>query len=111
MLITVWVLALIGMLLKIWFINVPRYISTAFYLTLGWIAVIPFAKLVGNLPLGAIILMIVAGAFYTTGSIIYATKCFDFFPKRFGFHEIFHLFIVAGTVTHFIMVVVYLMPL
>lgn len=111
MLSAVWALALIGMLLKVWFIHAPRYVSTAFYVTLGWIAVVPFVQLVDNLPLGAIVLMIAGGVAYTIGAVIYATKCFDFFPNRFGFHEIFHLFVMAGSVLHFIMMVVFILPI
>ncbi|TLS35762.1 hemolysin III family protein [Pseudalkalibacillus caeni] len=111
MLSSIWILAAIGMALKIWFINVPRYVSTAFYVTLGWIAVVPFGQLIHYLPIGAIILMIAGGIAYTAGAIIYATKCFDFIPNKFGFHEIFHLFVMAGTITHFIMMLVYIIPL
>lgn len=103
-LIAVWVLAITGMLLKLWFMGIPRYVSTAFYVILGWFALIPFAQLIHNLPVVVIALMIAGGIFYTLGAIIYATRCFDFFPKRFGFHEIFHLFVVAGSVTHFMMI-------
>ncbi len=111
MLISVWSLAVIGMTLKIWFIHAPRYVSAAFYVSLGWIALIPFLQLIKNLPLGAIILMGVGGVIYTMGAVVYATKIFDFFPKRFGFHEIFHLFIAAGSIVHFIMVLIYIVPM
>jgi channel protein, hemolysin III family len=111
MLSAVWVLAIVGMVLKIWFIHAPRYVSSAFYVSLGWIALVPFLQLVKHLEIGAIILMAVGGVVYTIGAIIYATKIFDFFPKRFGFHEIFHLFIAAGTVVHFIMMLIYIVPM
>ncbi|KGK91117.1 hemolysin III family channel protein [Desulfosporosinus sp. HMP52] len=111
MLTVVWALAIIGMLLKIWFIHAPRYVSSAFYVSLGWIALVPFLQLVKNLPMGAIILMAVGGVTYTVGAIIYATKIFDFFPKRFGFHEIFHIFIGAGSIVHYIMILIYIMPM
>ncbi|MCF6092611.1 hemolysin III family protein [Microaerobacter geothermalis] len=110
MLSSVWAIALIGIILKIWFIHAPRSVSTIFYITLGWIAIIPFVKLVENFPIGAIVLMITGGVAYTIGGIIYATKIFDFFPKKFGFHEIFHLFVMAGTILHFIMVAVFILP-
>ncbi len=110
MLPAVWVLALIGILLKLWLIHAPRYISTGFYLSLGWIAVIPFAQLIKNLPIEAIILMMIGGLLYTIGGIIYATKWFDFFPNRFGFHEIFHLFIASGSTVHFFMMFLYILP-
>ncbi|MHB8074212.1 PAQR family membrane homeostasis protein TrhA [Desulfosporosinus fructosivorans] len=111
MLISVWSLAVLGMALKIWFIHAPRYVSSAFYVSLGWIALVPFLQLIKNLPMGAIILMAVGGVLYTMGAVIYATKIFDFFPKRFGFHEIFHLFIAAGSIVHFIMILVYIVPM
>ncbi|TGE31140.1 hemolysin III family protein [Desulfosporosinus sp. Sb-LF] len=111
MLTAVWTLAIIGMALKIWFIHAPRYVSSAFYVSLGWIALVPFLQLIRNLPFGAIILMAVGGVVYTMGAIIYATKIFDFFPKRFGFHEIFHLFIAAGSVVHFLMILIYIVPM
>jgi len=111
MLISVWSLALLGMALKIWFIHAPRYVSSAFYVSLGWIALVPFLQLIKHLPLGAIILMAVGGVLYTMGAVIYATKIFDFFPKRFGFHEIFHLFIAAGSIVHFIMILIYIVPM
>jgi hemolysin III len=111
MLISVWSLALIGMALKIWFIHAPRYVSAGFYVSLGWIALVPFLQLIKHLPQGAIILMAVGGVIYTMGAIIYATKIFDFFPKRFGFHEIFHLFIAAGSIVHFVMILIYIVPM
>jgi hemolysin III len=111
MLIAVWAVALIGAFLKIWFIRIPRYISTAFYITLGWIALIPFLQLFQNLPAGAVYLMITGGVTYTIGAIIYATRCFNFFPNRFGFHEVFHLFVMAGSIIHFIMILEYFVPL
>ena len=111
MLIAVWTLAIIGMALKLWFIHAPRYVSSAFYVSLGWIALVPFLQLIKHLPMGAIILMAVGGVVYTIGAIIYATKIFDFFPKHFGFHEIFHLFIAAGSIVHFIMILIYIVPM
>ncbi len=111
MLAAVWALALVGALLKICTMQVPRYVSTAFYVTLGWIALVPFLQLFKNLPAGAVYLMVVGGAAYTIGALIYATRCFNFLPNRFGFHEIFHLFVMAGSIIHFIMMLRYFIPL
>ncbi len=108
MLAAVWVLAVLGMLLKVWFIHAPRYVSTVFYVTLGWIALVPFLQLIDNLPIGAIIYMVVGGVLYTVGAVIYAAKIFNF--RRIGFHEIFHLFIAAGSTVHFLMMIIYIMP-
>ncbi len=111
MLIAIWVLTVIGILVKLWFIHLPRYVSTAFYVTLGWIALVPFAQMVGNLPVGALAMMVAGGVAYTIGAVIYATRCLNFWPNRFGFHEIFHLFVMAGSITHFVMMMVYIVPM
>lgn len=111
MLVAVWVLAIAGTLLKIWFMGMPRYVSTTLYVVMGWLALIPFPHLIRNLPTGAIVLMVIGGVFYTLGAVIYATKRCDFFPRYFGFHEIFHLFVVAGSLAHFMMILLYLVPM
>lgn len=111
MLAAVWTLAVTGMVLKIWFINAPRYVSTAFYVSLGWIALIPLVQLVQSLPTGALILMGAGGVAYTVGAVIYATKWCNFIPNRFGFHEVFHLFVMAGTAFHFAMMIAYIIPM
>jgi hemolysin III len=111
MLISVWALAIIGIVLKIWFMNAPRYVSTAFYVSLGWIALVPIVQLVHNLPLGALLMMVAGGVMYTLGAIVYAAKIFRIPQIHLGFHEIFHLFVVAGTVIHFIMVLIYFVPI
>lgn len=111
MLIVVWVLAAIGILTKIWLIFLPRWISTLFYLIFGWIALVPFTQLISSLPLGAIILMIAGGAAYTVGAVIYATKRLNILPNLFGFHEVFHLFVMAGSIAHYLMMFLYILPL
>lgn len=111
MLIAVWSLAFVGIVMKIWFMKLPRSVSTVFYLALGWMAVVPFAKLIHSLPLQAIILMVLGGLAYTIGGIIYATKKLDFFPDKFGFHEIFHIFVAVGTSLHYFMIFFYVVPL
>lgn len=111
MLITIWTLTLVGIILKLFCSKVPRSISTLLYVFMGWLAVIPFFQLIHTLPLQAIILMVAGGLAYSMGALIYATKIFNFFPNKFGFHEIFHLFVSAGTILHFIMISVYVLPL
>ncbi len=86
-------------------------VSTAFISLWAGIAMVPFLHLFGNLPAGAIYMMFMGGVAYTVGAIIYATKCINLFPNRFGFHEIFHLFVMAGSIIHFIMIVRYFVPL
>ncbi|MFA5536866.1 MAG: hemolysin III family protein [Bacillota bacterium] len=107
----IWTAALVGVSLKIALRQMPRTLSTVFYVTLGWMAVIPFFKFIGVFPTGALTLLLAGGLVYTLGGIIYATKIFDFFPKRFGFHEVFHLFVMGGTLLHYLMIGIYIIPI
>lgn len=111
MLSAVWSISVLGILLKIFIVRIPRYISTAIYIGLGWMAVIPLTKLVSILPAGAIILIFAGGIAYTLGGIVYATKRLNFSPKRFGFHEIFHIFVLLGTTLHYLMIYFYILPM
>lgn len=109
MLTTIWVLSTVGAVLKVWLVGLPRMLTAGFYLLLGWLAVIPFGQLLQTLAKPALILLVAGGISYTVGAIIYATKVFNFFPKRFGFHEIFHIFVGVGTVLHFLMIYMFVM--
>jgi hemolysin III len=111
MLSAIWILSLVGIVLKVFFIGVSRIVSTALYILIGWAALIPLFKLVENLPIGAIVLMFLGGVAYTIGAAIYATKSFDFIPNKFGFHEIFHIFVSLGSVLHFIMIWCFVLPI
>ncbi len=104
----VWTLASIGSVLKIWFVNLPRALTAVFYLCLGWFAVLLLPQLVRVLPKPALIMLIAGGLVYTFGAIVYATKICNFVPKRFGFHEMFHIFVGLGTVLHFLMIYLYI---
>ncbi|MCR4399263.1 MAG: hemolysin III family protein [Syntrophomonadaceae bacterium] len=109
MLAAVWTLAATGVFLKLWFIHAPRFVSTAFYLALGWLAVVPLSRLVHTLPGEAVAFMAAGGVAYTLGAVIYALRWPDFLPGRLGFHEVFHLFTSTGSVLHFVMML-YLLP-
>lgn len=108
MLAVVWGLAVFGMTSKLWLVKTPRWLSTVLYLFLGWIALVPLGKLVHNLPPGALWLLFAGGLAYTLGALIYATKILNLFPNRFGFHEIFHILTSIGSVSHFLMIALYL---
>lgn len=98
---TVWVLALIGIINKIFYIDTPRWISTSFYLGLGWLAVILFPVLIEKLPLAFMVWILVGGLAYTVGAIIYSMRKPNPIPEYFGSHEIWHLFVMTGTFCHF----------
>ncbi len=104
---TVWGLALLGVVFKLFWIGAPRWLSVALYVGLGWLAVVAVAPLLTALPVGALVWLLVGGVFYTGGAIIYARKRPDPWPRTFGFHALWHLCVLAGTACHFVMVLAY----
>ena len=106
----VWSIALIGILLKICWINCPKWFSSALYITMGWVCVLAFTQIINSLPPAAFGWLLAGGIIYTVGGIIYALKVplFDAKHKNFGSHEIFHLFVMAGSACHFILMYVYI---
>lgn len=98
---SVWLLATLGITQSMWFLNAPRALSTALYVALGWAAAIPFGKLTSTLSHLAIALIVAGGLLYSLGAVIYAKRLFNFAPGRFGFHEVFHVLVVAGAATQF----------
>jgi hemolysin III len=104
-LIAQWSLVLSGILFKLFFVNAPRVIGTMIYLLMGWIVVIPISTLMNTMPPAALTFLAAGGISYTVGAIIYIIKKPDPIPEFFGFHEIFHIFIIGGAVLHLAMVV------
>lgn len=104
-LIAQWSLVFSGVIFKLFFINAPRVIGTAIYLIMGWIVIVPISRLVNTMPGDVLFLLAAGGLSYTAGAIIYAIKKPNPVPDRFGFHEIFHLFIIAGAIFHLVMIV------
>ena len=105
---SVWAFTLGGFFLKIFWLNAPRYLYTAIYLIMGWMIVAAIYPLSKIMQLEGILLLALGGVFYSIGAVIYAMKKPDPFPNKFGFHEIFHLFIMAGSLCHFLMVYYYI---
>ena len=108
LLILVWSVALAGITLKIFWMTAPRWLSTSIYLIMGWLAIIVIVPLFQTLPSAALLWMFAGGLFFTIGAIIYARKKPDPYPGIFGFHEIFHLFVLLGSFSHFMMIYKYI---
>jgi hemolysin III len=96
-----WVLVLFGVFFKFFYLSAPRYLSTGVYVLMGWLAIIPIHKFYVAMPVTMFVLFIAGGLTFTAGAIIYAIKKPDPCPGIFGFHEIFHIFILAGAAIQF----------
>jgi hemolysin III len=107
----IWSLALCGVLLKIFWMGTLRWLSVALYLGMGWVAVIAAPALFLAVPAGGMIWVLGGGLLYTAGALIYALKRPNPAPGTFGFHELWHLFVVAGSACHYWAVLRYLVPL
>ena len=107
----VWLLAFIGILLKIIWFDAPRWLYTGFYILMGWISVFAIVPIIRAVSLGGFMWLLAGGLFYTIGAVIYATKRPKINLKFFGFHEIFHIFIMFGSLCHYILMFKYIMYL
>lgn len=106
----VWSLALAGVILKIFFIRAPRWLNAGIYLVLGWLVIFAIREMLAVLPVGALMWLLAGGLLYTVGAMIYATKILDFAPGKFGFHEVWHIFVILGALAHFAAVILYVAP-
>ena len=100
----VWSIAILGMILKGCWITCPKWFSSIIYIAMGWTCLPVFARLWTDLPHAAFGWLLAGGIIYTIGGVIYALKLpvFNALHKYFGSHEIFHLFVMGGSVCHFI---------
>jgi hemolysin III len=97
----IWSMAIAGIFQALFWIHAPRWFSTLLYLVMGWIVIIAFYPLVQSIPFGGIMWFVLGGLCYTGGALIYALKRPNPVPGIFGFHEIWHLFVMAGSFCHF----------
>lgn len=100
----VWGIALLGILIKALWITCPKWFSSTIYIAMGWVCLWVFGPLWNTLPKSAFIWLLAGGVIYTVGGVIYALKLPIFNAKHayFGSHEIFHLFVMGGSICHFI---------
>jgi hemolysin III len=101
-LVTVWAGATLGIVLNLAWIDAPRWLSAVAYLGVGWVGLILIPQLFPALGVAAAVLVIVGGALYSVGALAYATTWPNPFPSTLGFHEIFHLLVVAAAAAQFI---------
>lgn len=106
----VWGFAIVGIVLKAVFFQAPRWLYTACYVALGWSCVICIVPILRAVPLGGLLLLLGGGIAYSLGAVVYAAKWPGRDARWFGFHEIFHILILLGSLFHFLMVYLYLTP-
>ena len=101
----VWGIAAVGMIVKACWITCPKWFSSVIYIAMGWVCVLAFGKIIAALPRQAFGWLLAGGIIYTAGGVIYAMKLPIFNQKHryFGSHEIFHLFVMGGSLCHYIM--------
>lgn len=105
----VWGIALVGMVINLCWITCPKWVSSIIYIAMGWVCVLVFGQLLDSLSTAAFLWLLGGGLLYTIGGIIYALKLpiFNAKYKCFGSHEVFHLFVMAGSVCHFVFMFAY----
>ena len=99
-----WAIAILGIIIKGFWINCPKWFSSVLYIGMGWLCLLAFPQIIATLPSGGFYWLLAGGIIYTIGGIIYALKLpiFNSRHKNFGSHEIFHLFVMGGSLCHFI---------
>ncbi len=109
MLSIVWMLAIAGIIMKLFWVYCPKWISSVLYIGMGWTCLLAFPQLISNLSAAAFNWLLAGGILYTIGGIIYALKLSLFNSRHpyFGSHEIFHLFVCAGSLCHYIFMYCY----
>ena len=110
MLAIIWSLALIGITIKIFIINSPRWLNAGIYILMGWLCIAAIGEMLRVLPLWALTWLLIGGVTYTLGAVVYVTKTMNFWPGKFGFHEVWHIFVILAALAHFIAIAFFVAP-
>ncbi|MFQ7311390.1 MAG: PAQR family membrane homeostasis protein TrhA [Sellimonas sp.] len=107
----VWGIAIVGIILKAFWVFCPKWVSSVLYIGMGWTCVLAFTKILNSLSPAAFGWLLAGGIIYTVGGVIYALKLplFNKKHKNFGSHEIFHLFVMGGSMCHFIVMYAFIL--
>ncbi len=100
-LISVWTAATLGIVIELIWTSSPKWVSALIYVAVGWIGVVAFPHIIGTAGIWAGLLVAAGGLLYTAGAVVYATGRPDPNPAMFGYHEIFHLFVIGAAGLHF----------
>jgi hemolysin III len=102
----VWIMAVVGVTVKL-FIIAPRWVSAVIYLMMGWLSVLAAKAILSAMPISAIVWLVAGGVLFTVGAVVYLTKKPNPWPGVFGFHEVWHVFVIFGCLAHFILIAAY----
>lgn len=106
----IWSMAVIGIAVKAFIINAPRWLTAGVYLMMGWLSLMAIKEMLVAMPVGALVWLLVGGLCFTAGAVVYSTRRPDFLPGVFGFHEVWHIFVILGCLSHFILVAAFVAP-
>jgi hemolysin III len=109
-LVVVWAGAIAGAIVEMVWIGHPKWVSAIVYLSIGWVAVVAFPDLWDALGPGGALLLAGGGVLYTAGAVVYATQRPDPNPAIFGYHEVFHAFVIAAAILHFSVIAFFALP-
>jgi len=109
-LISAWAGAAAGVAMSLAWIDAPRWVQAACYLSLGWVAIVAFPQIPDRVGLAPFVLLAVGGALYSIGAAVYALQRPNLWPRTFGFHEVFHTLVIAAAVVHFIAMAGWVVP-
>jgi len=101
----IWSLAAIGIVVKMFVIHAPRWVTAGIYIMMGWLCIAAIGEMLTVLPAWVLIWLLIGGIIYTLGAVVYTTKIFNIFPGVFGFHEVWHLFVILAAIAHYIAVI------
>lgn len=104
MLITIWSMAAAGIGVKLFIVRAPRAVTAGVYLLMGWLALAGVREILSAMPVPAIVWLLAGGLFFTVGALVYITRRPDPFPGVFGFHELWHIFVLLGCLSHYILI-------
>jgi hemolysin III len=100
----IWSLALAGIVVKVFIINIPRWVTAGLYVVMGWLSLFAVGEFLRRLPVETFGWLLAGGILYTLGAVIYTTKKGSFFGVVIGFHELWHIFVLLGAAAHFVAV-------
>jgi hemolysin III len=110
LLIAVWLMAAAGVAQKLTWLGAPRWLDVCLYLAIGWVGIAAGGEIVARLSIGPALLMLLGGLLFSAGAVIYALRRPDPLPRIFGYHEVFHVLVVAGTAIFYALIAGFVLP-